>query len=144
MEYLIILFILIIVIATGYVLSKPFTKQSEGSYEAQLIDYKRQYQDLLEEIKGIEKECEADSIPIDDCIHQINEKKKMAADLLRTIDPTMEIESVISDEIKPAETDKKRTTADLLSQGIYFCPQCAGKVMNSDKFCIHCGHRLQP
>jgi len=144
MEYPLILLILIIVIVTGYVLSKPFTKQSERTYEDQLDDYQRQYQDLLEEIKDIEKECEAGSIPIDDCIDQVNEKKKMAADLLRAIDPTMKIESIISDEVKPADTDKNRPTEDRFSKGVYYCPQCAGKVMNSDKFCMHCGNRLQP
>ncbi len=144
MEYLVFFFILIIVIATGYVLSKPFTRQSEEAYEEQLIDYQRQYQALLEEIKSLEKECEAGFIPLDNGSRRINEKKKKAADLLRAIDPTMKFESIISDEIKPAETDKKRTTADLFAKDVYYCPQCAGKVMTSDKFCMHCGHRLQP
>lgn len=144
MDYLVFLFILIVVIATGYVLSKPFTRQSEGSYEKQLIDYQRQYINLIEEIKEIEKEFEAGSIPIDDCIQQINEKKRKAAELLRIIDPTMKIESIITDEIKPEESEKKWWSSDFLSQNGYYCPQCAGKVINSDKFCMHCGHRLQP
>ncbi len=144
MEYLFFLFILIIVIATGYVLSKPFTRQSESSYEKQIIDYQRQYQNLLEEIKGIEKECESGSIPIDDCIHQINERKQMAADLLRTIDPTMAFDSVINDDINQTETDINRPIADPLSTDVHYCPQCAGRVLLSDKFCLHCGNRLQP
>jgi len=144
MEYLFFLFIVIIVITTGYVLSKPFSKQMDQSEETSLLDHERQYQNLLEEIRGIEQDCETGIITIDDCVHQIREKKEIAANLLRVIDPTMKIESVISDEFKPAEPNNTQTSAQFQSQGSYFCPQCGDQVMNSDKFCMHCGHRLQP
>lgn len=144
MEYLFFLFILIIVITTGYVLSKPFSKQMDQPEETSLLDYEHQYQNLLEEIKGIEKDCETGIITIEDCVHQIREKKEMAANLLRVIDPTMKIESVISDEFKPTEPDHSQPTAQFQSQGSFYCPQCGDQVLTSDKFCMHCGHRLQP
>jgi hypothetical protein len=144
MEYLLFLFIVIIVITTGYVLSKPFSKQMDQPEETRLLDHERQYQNLLEEIRGIEKDCESGILTTDDCIRQIREKKEIAANLLRVIDPTMRIESVISDEFKPTEPDHAQLTAPFLSQGSYYCPQCGDQVKSSDKFCMHCGHRLQP
>lgn len=86
MEYLPFLIILIIVIATGYILSKPFTRSTEGSTEEPKLAPQQQYQNLLSEIKKLEKACASGSISKDDCIAQINEKKQTAADLLRDID----------------------------------------------------------
>ena len=90
MEYLPFLIILIIVIATGYILSKPFTRSKEGSTEAPKITPQQQYQTLLLEIKALEKACETGAVSKDDCIAQINEKKQMAADLLRESDLAQE------------------------------------------------------
>ena len=144
MEYLLFLFIVIIVITTGYVLSKPFSRHQDEIEEMQSIDHEGQYRNLLEEIKGIEKDCESGIIPIDDCIIQIREKKKMAADLLRVIDPTMKIETISYQSISEVENINHKPTPISTTQGSHYCPQCGDQVMTSDKFCMHCGHRLQP
>lgn len=86
MEYLPFLIILIIVIATGYILSIPFTRSTQGSTEDPKITPQEQYQNLLMEIKALQKACESGSNSNDDCIDRINEKKQMAADLLRESD----------------------------------------------------------
>jgi len=90
MEYLPFLIILIIVIATGYILSKPFTRTTEGSTEESKITPQKQYQNLLLEIKALQKVCETGAVSKVDCIDQIKEKKKMAADLLRKSDLAQE------------------------------------------------------
>jgi len=90
MEYLPFLIILIIVIATGYILSIPFTRSKEGSTEDPKITPQEHYQNLLMDIKALEKACESGSISKDDCIDQIKEKKQMAADLLRKSDLAQE------------------------------------------------------
>lgn len=144
MEYLFVVFILIIVIATGYVLSKPFTRKEVEQEEAPVLDREAQYQKRLEEIKAIGREWKAGTLPEDECTNQIREKKEKAADLLRLINSEMEPEWTASENIEGAESVSNPTMTNLPAQDLHHCPLCGDQVMLSDKFCMHCGHRLKP
>lgn len=143
MDYLIVFFIVIIVIATGYILSKPFSKQMDQSEEINLLEHEHRYQNLLEEIREIEKDCDSGNMPKEDCRQMITEKKELAANLLRVIDPTMKIENIVTNEIKAAQPEDAQGLGQFQSQGAMFCPQCGDQVLPNDKFCMHCGHILQ-
>lgn len=144
MEYLFFLFILIIVIATGYVLSKPFTRKRVEQDEAPVLDREAQYQKRLEEIKAIGKECEAGNLPEDECTNQVRDKKEKAAELLRLINSEMEPEKTTSQSIEGTKPVNNQPLANLSASEPHYCPQCGDQVMISDKFCMHCGHSLKP
>lgn len=145
MDIFIVIIIMIIVVAIGYILSRPFMSGSKAVHEAPAIvnDYQFQYQMLLKEIKSLQTECEENHCP-EDITSQLEQKKRVAANILRKINPP------IDDEIP---NDRMADTTDQLSKesdqhtskvGAYFCPQCGNQVISSDKFCTHCGKRLQP
>lgn len=145
MDYLLFLFILVIVIAIGYILSKPFTKSSDAQKLTEpAADFEDQYETLLREIKVIEQEYKDGTIDQEACLTQIDEKKKLAADLLRLIHPVVKDEIMLNQNAIGFEQAKDQPLFDPSAQGSYFCPQCGDQVLKSDKFCLHCGHRLRP
>lgn len=144
MDYLIYFFILIIVIATGYILSRPFIKSINNVPTSHTIELQGQYQALLEEIRQLMSDCESGAIPIDDCSQQIKEKKRMAADLLRDMDSQTRTAVIAAGQNKPINGENRESLAGDPSTSGHYCPQCAGQVISSDKFCMHCGHRLRP
>lgn len=144
MDYLLYLLILVIVIATGYVLSKPLIKPADWQEIIDAEVNQEKYNTILREIKDIEGACEAGTIPKDACQTQISAKKKQAVDLLRKINPRLD--AVINEEHAEYSTENNddQPPAELPAREADICPQCGHKVMMSDKFCMHCGHRLRP
>ena len=144
MDYLLYLLILVIVIATGYVLSKPLIKPPDEKETIDAEINQEKYERILNEIKDIEGACEAGEIPEEVCQTQIEAKKRQAADLLRKINPRLD--AVVNDEpaAYSADNDADQPPADLPEREADICPQCGHKVMTSDKFCMHCGNRLRP
>lgn len=145
MDYLLLIFILTIVICMGYILSKPFTSQSDTQkVDDHEVDLDPEYQLLLQDIKNIERYYQAGIITEEDCMAKISEKKAMAADLLRKSHTQNESEQINSQASVTPETTRDQPKEALLPQGSIFCPKCGDWVLTSDKFCVHCGHRLQP
>jgi hypothetical protein len=144
MDYLLYLLILVIVIATGYVLSKPLIKPAESQETINAEVNQEKYDRILDEIKDIEDACEAGEIPEDMCQTKIDAKKRQAADLLRKINPRLD--AVVNDEpaVYSTEDDADQPPEQVVQREADICPQCGHKVVTSDKFCMHCGHRLQP
>lgn len=144
MDFLLYLLILIIVIATGYVLSKPLIKPADGQDIIDAEINQEKYERILSEIKEIEGACEAGTTPKEVGQTQINAKKRQAADLLRTINPRLD--AVINENHAEynIENNDDSPTAELSARDADICPQCGHKVITSDKFCMQCGHRLRP
>ncbi|MBW6466019.1 MAG: zinc ribbon domain-containing protein [Brevefilum sp.] len=144
MDFLLYFLILVIVLATGYVLSKPLIKPPDGQDAIDAEINQEKYEKTLREINHIEHDCEAGKIPKEVCQAQISAKKRQAADLLRSINPRLD--AVVNDEpaAYSAENDADQPTEQAVQRDTEICPQCGHKVMTSDKFCMHCGHRLQP
>ena len=144
MDFLLYLLILVIVIATGYVLSKPLIKPADGQETIDAEVNQEKYERILSEIKDIEGACEAGATPKEVCQTQVSAKKSQAADLLRKINPRLD--AIINEEHADysAENIDDQPPADLPAREADICPQCGHKVMTSDKFCMHCGHRLRP
>lgn len=123
----------------GYILCKPFFNEMNVEETTSIEDDPEvKYQLLLQEIKRIEAECEAGDIPEKECMAQISEKKKSAANLLYLIKtkPIEQQESLTQEGIpaKPA--------GNISPQRDDYCPQCGEEVETNDKFCMHCGHTL--
>lgn len=144
MDYLLYFLILVIVIATGYVLSKPLIKPPDGQEMIDAEVNQEKYDMILSEIKVLEQDCEAGTVPKEEYQTQINAKKRQAADLLRTINPRLEV--VINEEFAEYSTENNpiQPPAEALTQEADICLQCGHRIEASDKFCIHCGHRLRP
>jgi hypothetical protein len=144
MDFLLYFLILVIVIATGYVLSKPLIKPPDSQETIDAEVNQEKYETILGEIKDIEVECEAGSIPKEACQTQISAKKRQAADLLRKINPRLDI--VVNEKLAAygVENNDDQLPDDLPAQEADICPQCGHKIETGDKFCMHCGNRLQP
>lgn len=145
MDYLLLILILTIVICMGYILSKPFTKQYDTLEAVVLEDeQKSEYDQLLTEIKYLERYCNAGLITEENCKILIEEKKSEAAKLLRLYtgpkdsDPQGSPPFTAPEEIQKVSQAKSKSTESL------YCPKCGDQVLMSDKFCVHCGQRLQP
>jgi rubrerythrin len=145
MDALLIIITIAIVVAIGYILSRPFfgaDAVSERPFPEAPHPYERQYQDLLREIKTLEAECQAGEN--DKRVTQIEILKEKAANLLRLIDVQSE------DDIPGYPADDASQSPEFQPEigshrdGSYICPQCGSRVIASDKFCPHCGHQLQP
>ena len=146
MDLILILFIVVVIICMGYILSKPFTNQTNSSEEppVEFDLYEEEYKTLLMEIKDIERDCEAGAIPEADCGEQIEQKKKEAANVLRSMraqsPPGGENDSSVA---TPTEI-REEPEGTISYKAVDVCPQCGGEVAQGDKFCMHCGHPLQP
>jgi len=143
MDFYLIAITIIIVLAIAYILSRPFTNAeslqgSSGYFDA----YQAQYQSLLREIKNLENDC-ANGENDEGC-HQIVIKKEQAAQLLRLINPSLNDQPFSSQPVNASSSADTKPEYALRHDGFYICPQCGDRVMSSDKFCTHCGHRLQP
>jgi hypothetical protein len=144
MDFILYFLILVIVIATGYVLSKPLIKPPDGQETIDVEVNQGKYERVLGDIKVIESAYQAGEITKEVCQTQISEKKRQAADLLRTINPRLDI--VIREEelVYAIDDDDVQPSSELTAQEAEICPQCGHKVETGDKFCMHCGHRLRP
>lgn len=146
MDYLLLLLVLTIVICMGYILSKPFIKQTVNQQDDDWKDnFSPEYQAILHEIKTLERAFSAGIITEAECSAKIEEKKIKAAYLLRMTgfakgsEQQKDIQSNLTPEESAAlEIDNPPP------HGFTYCPTCGDQVLLSDKFCVHCGHRLQP
>lgn len=144
MDPLLIIITVTIVMGIAYILSRPFAnpvKATEMPVESE--NYHQQYKRLLREIKVLQDECDHFDAPEEIC-NQIEEKKRLAADLLKLINAPVEVETSqypVKEAVDPEETQPE---THILRESAYVCPQCGNRVASSDKFCTHCGNRLQP
>lgn len=144
MDILLIIITLVIVMGIAYILSRPFAHlepAAETPGDTQNVE--QQYEDLIREIKTLQDECDHLETPEEIC-RQIEEKKQLAANLLRQISAAIKEQPTpyrADESIDPEETQPENP---FLHDSLYVCPQCGGHVATSDKFCTHCGNRLQP
>lgn len=144
MDYLLIVTVIAIVFAIGYILSRPFLNPDALREAPSVVgDYHVQYQTLLGEIKTLEGECEVAEVS-DTVCDQLEEKKRLAANLLRLIHPHLDDEFTAYRHNAASELADTQPELELPRDGSYFCQQCGSRVISSDKFCTRCGHRLQP
>lgn len=144
MDILLIIITLITVIGIAYILSRPFAKPQPAldTFEDSQ-NFQRQYEDLLMKIKTLQDECENLNTPEEIC-HQIEEKKQLAANLLRQMEKPVEDQAQPCVIEEPADSEETQPEDHFLHGRTYICPQCGNRVVASDKFCTHCGNRLQP
>jgi len=144
MDLLLIIITIVIVMGIAYVLSRPFANPKPVPEIPQVTqDYQQQYQNLLREIKILQEECETMDAP-EGIFSQIKEKKQLAADLLRLIKEPVEDQMTPTPVKEPANLHDTQPENPFLHDQTYICPRCGGRVASSDKFCTHCGNRLQP
>jgi hypothetical protein len=145
MDYLLLILILTIVICMGYILSKPFIKQDDRLEAVVLEDeQKSEYDQLLTEIKYLERYCNAGLITEDDCKILIEAKKIEAAELLRSYTGPIGSDQKGGQPFTAPDESQEMPQALLKTAESLFCPKCGDQVLMSDKFCVHCGFRLQP
>ncbi len=139
MDIFLLFLLFLIVIAVGYVLSKPFMQQEAiSSGFRHTPDYDNQYRQLLLEIKNLERECDPEVLSDDSC-EQIDQLKQQAVELLKQIHSA-------PDKHYPHQDDTVYTSnesPDNLNEQEQFCPRCGSLVIPSDKFCTHCGQSLK-
>ena len=144
MDLFLIIITVVIVMGIAYVLSRPFANPKpvlETPRSSQ--DYQQQYQNLLKEIKILQDDCETVGAPEEIC-NQIEEKKQLAADLLRLINEPIQDQLPPKPVNEPLDPQDTQPEAPFLRDHTYICPRCGGRVASSDKFCTHCGNQLQP
>ena len=145
MDYILIALILIILICMGYTLIKPFLYQTDSDEVATgEVNLEDQYQRLLENIRVLERDCESGTLPKEDCTTQLDEMKLEAESMLRVINLHMGAESTEAQVISAPDETKDGPPQKPSPQDSGYCPQCGEQIMESDKFCMHCGHTLQP
>ncbi len=144
MDIILIIITLVIIIGITYILSRPFTRL-EPAHETlgNTQNYQRRYEVLLREIKTLQDECDHFDAPEDIC-KQIEEKKQHAANLLKLINAPLENNITHHVMDKPVDLEETQPENPFIGQSAYLCPQCGRHVATSDKFCSHCGNRLQP
>jgi hypothetical protein len=144
MDIFLIIITVVIIMGIAYILSRPFahpqpTSVSTGNTQ----DVHRQYEALLREIKILQEDQDLDDSSIE-ISSQIEEKKQQAAQLLRLIDAPLEEDLTPSPVQEPYPPEDTRPEALFHRDNTTVCPQCGRRVASSDKFCTHCGNRLQP
>lgn len=144
MDIILIVITILIVMGIAYILSRPFT-QPEPATEPplEIQDYEQQYLNLLRDIKTLQNEVES-SDAHGELLRQIEEKKQRAAYLLRLINEPMENQTPPTLTNEPTDPEDTQPENPFLRDNITVCPRCGGHVTSSDKFCTHCGNRLQP
>ena len=144
MDILLIIITAVIVMAIAYVLSRPFANPAPIlNSPREDKDYQQQYKNLLREIKTLQDECEAPDAAEEIC-SRIEEKKQLAASLLRLINEPFEEQITPYPINEPVDPEETQPETPYLRDKTYVCPRCGSRVASSDKFCTHCGHRLQP
>ena len=144
MDILLIIITVVIVMGIAFILSRPFANPKPASLPArESPDIRRQYETLLREIKALQDECEHLNDP-DEACSQIEEKKLQAADLLRRMNAPLDEVLVLEPAQVHPEAEDTRPESFFFRDNTTVCPRCGRRVASSDKFCTHCGNRLQP
>lgn len=141
MDVVLIIIMLAIVIAIGFILSRPFLNADllHQSYNG-AKKLKFQYQALLTEIKSLESELTL-AQNAEDVADLLTQKKQLATNILRQMDLENNFKDDVPDDGKPNQALPER---EINWNEVTFCSQCGEQVKYSDKFCTYCGHRLQP
>ncbi len=140
MDLLLIVFVLVVVICMGYILSKPFTypNSTPESKDADEVDLEDRYQMILGEIKSFEQDRLAEDAPGDVLPGEHDQRDQMISS------PSMVAEGDQTPYASLSESGPDQPSGEQLPKGASYCPQCGFEVLSSDKFCLHCGHPLQP
>jgi len=144
MDILLIVITVVIVMGIAFILSRPFAHPKPATETAgKTQDYQRQYENLLLEIKILQDECE-NLDPQDEPCSQIEVKKHQAAHLLRLIEAPLAENAMLYPITESRDPEETQPESLFLMDNTTICPQCGRRVASSDKFCTHCGNRLQP
>ena len=144
MDILLIIITVGIILGIAFILSRPFANPKPTSVPVQeTSDYQHQYEALLREIQALQADCEHLDAP-DEACSQIEEKKLQAADLLRLMNAPLDETLNLYPAQAPRNAEDTRPENLFLRENTAVCPQCGRRVASSDKFCTHCGNRLQP
>jgi hypothetical protein len=139
MDYILIIFVLVVVICMGYILSKPFTHpNTPESHDSDEVDLEDRYQMILGDIKAAEQDRLAENAAGDLRSDQPNQLNKV------TPVSQMVAEGDQASYSSPSESTPDSPNGEQPPKGVTYCPQCGFEVLSSDKFCLHCGHPLQP
>ncbi len=140
MDYILIVFVLVVVICMGYILSKPFThpNNTPESHDSDEVDLEDRYQMILGDIKAAEQDRLAEEAAGDFRVGQPDQQKMMASESQRVAEGDQAPYS------SPSESTLGTPNGEHPPKGVTYCPQCGFEVLSSDKFCLHCGHPLQP
>lgn len=144
MDILLIIITVVVIMGVAYILSRPFAHTKPASNgRGDTRDAQLQYEVLLREIKTLQEDNDpADAL--DEVCRQIEDKKRQAAHLLSLIDAPLEGDLAPQIVREPRVQEDTRPDTLLLRDNTTVCPQCGRRVASSDKFCTHCGNRLQP
>jgi hypothetical protein len=140
MDIVLIIFLTVIITAIIYLLSRPLTHGTHNVTDIN-TNYKVQYRTVLDQIEILERLCDSTGNP-DDMLDQLEDKRNQAAELFRLINPQSESapdapeDDLLVEENNPSKHDQQ--------PAIIYCQKCGGRIAASDKFCTHCGRRLQP
>lgn len=143
MDFVLIIFFLVIIICMGYILCKPFFNETGVEETAQDEMYlESKYQLTLEEIKRIERSVKTGVIAEAEADIQIRELKNLAATLLHQITHQGETEHQTPQNSTAPATLHDQPGAYHAGSENQICPQCGEPIEKSDKYCVHCGHTL--
>ena len=140
MDTLLIVLFIAILTAIALIISRPIVRMSQNTQDIR-DSYQLQYQAVLDQIKIMERLSNAVGEP-DDILEQIEEKRALAAELINliNIETAHRREDVYTDLLNQEGNSSDQDPG----MGRMYCPQCGGTITAGDKFCTHCGHRLQP
>lgn len=152
MEPLLIVIIIVLVLAITFILSRPFWKAAPAQGAAQGAamgdaknsgdgshDFEQDYHQLMQEISSLEAQQDENLNLQDSSIFdQIEAKKDQAANLLHLVHPA------IKEQAGTYEAQHSDLAQDNALEAAQICPQCGSQILDNDKFCSKCGHRLLP
>jgi hypothetical protein len=144
MDILLIIITVIIVMGIAYILSRPFAHPEPVIHPPHKTqDTHMAYLNLLRDIKILQAKVESLDAP-GELLSQIEDKKQRAASLLRLINEPMEVQEQPAPASETQNLEDTQPENPFLRDNTSICPRCGGNVTSSDKFCTHCGNRLQP
>lgn len=142
MNPFIIAITLILILAIGYILSRPFLNaHTMPESSATTRDYLLQYETLLSEINELEATV-AQSGDSKDTLGTIETKKHIAAALLKKINPLLVADQMSITKQPATEQSDGQAQIGLPLEEADYCPCCGSDVLDNDKFCTHCGYPL--
>lgn len=139
----ILLSISLFIIFIGYLARPFFVKDTKPTQRSKRLELLAQKDQILNDIQALDVEFEAGTLPETEYRQQRYFMVKDAALLLRKFE--MSLPTVGASE---AELDAKIERAiasirgvDIGQEGVP-CPECGSATKHKDKFCAHCGYKL--
>jgi len=143
MDITLILILLALVIAIGYILSRPFLGTNHSQNNADMLQtYQTQYKSLLQEIKTLQTnwKTNTDTTAI---LAELEEKKELAANLLRLIQSSSKGNDPSTEQESNSREQNFQMNNKNQHNGSYTCPKCGNQVVFKDKYCPSCGYHLK-